>query len=128
MARLSSALASEWFVASNLSLYLANDVEVQPDLHVFPDAMKSHDVQGADVLLAIELSSTTQYRDLKVKTPLYAEHGVRELWVLDIDARTGLIFNRIEDGVYAPGRAVGADEVLTPSLLSGVSIRICDLY
>lgn len=122
------ALGPEWFVASNTSLFLADDIEVQPDLHVFPISMKSHDVRGPDVQLAIELSNTTQHRDLKVKAPIYAAHGVRELWVLDIDARTGLIFDSIENGAYAPGRAVGAEDVLTPGLVSGVSLRIADLF
>ncbi len=122
------ALGPEWFVASNLSLFLADDIEVQPDLHVFPASMPSADVRGSDVLLAIELSNTTQYRDLKVKAPLYAEHGVRELWVLDLDARSGLIFDRIGTGAYAPGRPVDANDVLTPNLIAGVSLRIRDLY
>ena len=122
------ALGPEWFVGSDASLFLADDTEVQPDLHVFPSRLPSADVRGPDVLLAIELSNTTQYRDLKVKTPIYAEHGVRELWVIDLDAKTGLIFDKIENGAYAPGRAVSADDVLTPKLISGVSLRISDLY
>lgn len=123
-----TALGKEYFVGTDASLYLADDVEFQPDLHVFPSHLKSEDVRGADVLLAVELSSTTQRRDLKLKTPIYAEYGVRELWVIDLDARTGLIFDRIENGAYAPGRAVGAEDVLIPKLIAGVSLRIADLY
>lgn len=122
------ALGPEWFVASNLSLFLAEDTEVQPDLHVFPASLKSDEIRGSDVLLAIELSNTTQYRDLKIKAPIYAEFGVRELWVIDLDAKAGLIFDRIENGAYAPGRPVGAEDMLTPTLISGVSLRVRDLY
>lgn len=122
------ALGPEWFVASNTSLFLAEDVEVQPDLHVFSVTMKSDAVSGSDVLLAIELSNTTQHRDLNVKAPIYAEYGVRELWVLDLDAKTGLIFDRIENGAYAPGRSVGLNDTLTPTLISGVSLRMADLF
>lgn len=126
--RFVTTLGPEWFVASNLSLYLGEDIEVQPDLHVFPTAMKSHDVRGPDVLIAIELSSTTQHRDLNVKTPIYAEHGVRELWVIDIEAKTGLIFDRIEKGAYAPGREVGVNDVLTPAAFPEIRLRIADLF
>lgn len=38
---------------------------------------------------------------------------------IDLDARTGLVFNRIESGAYAAGRAVGLDEVLTSRLIQG---------
>jgi Uma2 family endonuclease len=113
---------------SRYSAWAVPRKEVQPDLHVFPFAMKSGEVRGGDVLLAVELSNTTQYRDLKVKAPIYSEHGVRELWVIDLDARNGLVFDRIESGVYAPGRAVGAEETLSPGLIAGVSLCIRDLY
>lgn len=122
------ALGDDLFVASNASLFLAEDIEVQPDLHVFPSRVPSADVLGPDVLLAIELSNTTQYRDLKVKAPIYAEHGVRELWVIDLDAKTGLVFDKIEGGAYAPGRVVGLTDMLAPGLVSGVSLRIADLF
>jgi Uma2 family endonuclease len=122
------ALSDDFFVASNASLFLADDIEVQPDLHLFSAHLPSADVKGRDVLLAVELSNTTQYRDLKVKTPIYAEHGVRELWVIDLDAKTGLVFDKIENGAYAPGRAVGLHDVLTPKLISGVSLRLADLF
>ena len=53
---------------------------------------------------------------------------MRELWVIDLDARNGLIFDCIENGAYAPGRAIGADDVLTPGLVEGVSLRVRDLF
>ncbi len=122
------ALGEEWMVATDASLYLADDIEFQPDLHVFPAHLKSHEVRGPDVLFAVELSSTTQRKDLQLKAPLYAAHGVRELWVIDLDARTGLVFDRIENNAYASGRRVGIDEVLAPGLIPGVVVRIADLF
>jgi Uma2 family endonuclease len=122
------ALGPEFFVATDGSLFLAEDIELRPDLHVFPASLKSDEISGADVLLAVELSSSTQRKDLKLKTPIYAEYGVRELWVIDLEARTGLVFDRIEDRAYAPGHPVGLQDVLTPKLLPAVSLRISDLF
>jgi Uma2 family endonuclease len=65
---------------------------------------------------------------LQLKAPIYAAYGVRELWVIDLDAKTGLVFDRIENGAYAPGRTVGLDDVLTPKLIPSVSLRIRDLF
>lgn len=121
-------LGEDWFVASEASLFLADDIEFQPDLHIFPVEMKSEDVRGPDVLLAVELSSTTQRKDLQIKAPLYAAHGVRELWVIDLEARNGLIFERIENGAYTPGRPVHFEDKLTPRFVAGVSLRIADLF
>lgn len=122
------ALDDEWFVATEASLFLADDVEFKPDLHIFPAHLKSEDVRGPDVLLAVELSSTTQKKDLKIKMPIYAQYGVRELWVIDLDARKGLIFDRIENDAYAPGRALAAGELLSPDAFPSVSLTIADLY
>jgi Uma2 family endonuclease len=121
------ALGDEWFVANDLSLFLADDIEFKPDLHVFPIHMTSEKVRGPDVALAVELSSTTQKRDLALKAPLYARHGVRELWVIDLDASTGLVFTKIENGVYAPGRAVAAGDALRPLAFPDVSLSIAEL-
>jgi Uma2 family endonuclease len=122
------ALGRDHFVATDGSLFLAEDIEFRPDLHVFPASLKSDEISGGDVLLAVELSSSTQRKDLQLKAPIYAAYGVRELWVIDLDAKTGLVFDRIENGAYAPGRSVGLDDVLTPKLIPSVSLRIRDLF
>lgn len=122
------ALGDDVIVATDGSLYLAEDIELRPDLHVFPADLLSDQVKGPDVLLAVELSSSTQRKDLKLKAPIYAEYGVRELWVIDLEARTGVVFDRIENGAYASGRNVGVEDKLTPKLIPGVSVRIDDLF
>ena len=42
--------------------------------------------QLADVLLLIEVSDTTLRYDLNTKARLYATHGIREYWVVDLVA------------------------------------------
>jgi Uma2 family endonuclease len=122
------ALGDEWFVATEASLFLADDIEFRPDLHIFPASIKSDAARGPDVLLAVELASTTQKRDFEIKAPLYSQYGVRELWVIDLDARTGLIYDRIENSAYLPGRTVSVEEVLSPIAFPTISLKISDLY
>lgn len=122
------ALSDEWCVVTEGSLFLADNVEFKPDLHIFPMAMNSEDVRGPDVRLAIELASTTQRRDFELKVPIYAECGVPELWVIDLDARIGSVFDRIEGKVYAASRRVGSEDLLSPRAFPSVSLRVRDLY
>lgn len=122
------ALGDEWFVATEASLFLADNIEFKPDLHIFPAVMKSEDVRGPDVLLAVELASTTQKKDFQIKAPIYAEHGVRELWVIDLDACSGQVFTRREGNAYAAGRNVAESDILSPIAFPAVSLRIVDLY
>lgn len=116
------ALGESWFVATEASLFLNERIEFRPDLHVFSAAMLSHLVRGPDVALVVELASTTQDKDFTTKAPLYRAHGVKELWLIDLDARTGLI---VAEGAE---RKVSERDALTPRAFPEISLTIADLY
>ena len=121
------ALGREWFVATELSLFLAEDIEFKPDLHVFPAALKSHDVRGSDVLIAIELAASSHKRDFDLKAPIYAAHGVRELWVLDLDAQRATAFREPDAGGYRVREEKAADAELRPLAFPKLALRLVDL-
>ena len=87
---------------------------VQPDL-LYVARERKHvlrngdNVRGApDVVIEI-LSSATAARDRTVKRELYAEHGVREYWLVDPAAKTVTVLLRgvrgfDVEGVYGPGQ------------------------
>ena len=63
--------------------------EPQPDLTV----IRSRDYRESlpmpeDVLLLIEVSDTTLAYDRGVKLPLYAQAGIREVWIVDLVGET----------------------------------------
>ncbi len=41
-----------------------------------------------DVLLVVEVSDTSARFDRDVKLPLYASHGIREVWIVDVGNRS----------------------------------------
>ena len=65
----------------------------EPDVLVLREAIKRKPT-GADVLLAVEISDTTQSDDYGWKTTLYARAGVAEYWVLDLPRRVLVVFRR----------------------------------
>ena len=79
--------------------------------------------RGPDLLLLIEISDTTLAHDMRRKADLYRQYGVREYWVVDVNA--GLAHVHRLDGAWpaAPAPLTGA---LTPSLIPGFSITIAD--
>jgi Uma2 family endonuclease len=63
------------------------DSELQPDVMLLrprPDFYGTGHPLAADVLLLIEVADTTLRLDRRVKIPLYARAGVREVWLVDL--------------------------------------------
>lgn len=121
------ALGDEWFVSTELSLFLADDTEFKPDLHVFDALLKSHDVRGPDVKLAVEIAASSHRRDFDLKAPIYAEAGVAELWVLDLDRRVAVVFKQPSASGYRERREFGLDDALIPEAFPSISIRLLNL-
>ena len=59
----------------------------------------------ADALLVIEVSDTSLAYDLDVKVPLYARHGIPEIWVIDAATRRTRVFRQPGGG---RGKGAGA--------------------
>lgn len=86
--------------------------EPEPDLAILrprDDFYTTADSGPADVLLVIEVADTSLTYDLGTKVPLYARHGIPEVWVIDAARRrparfTGR-FTALSRGV-SPGAAM----------------------
>jgi len=60
----------------------------EPDLMLLKpraDFYRDAHPTAADVLLLIEVSDTTTSYDRRIKLPLYARHGIVEVWIVDLD-------------------------------------------
>ncbi len=69
------------------ALRLSDLTELQPDISLLKmrkDRYRDSQACGPDALLVVEVSDTTLRKDLDVKMPLYARHGVPEVWIVDL--------------------------------------------
>lgn len=104
-----------------------HDSEPEPDLAVVPavwhapDGVRSHP-QVAELI--VEVAASSLRRDLRVKAGIYAEAGLAEYWVLDIDAREVVVHTDPVEGTYRTIRRIGAPEVL---VAAGVEVPLEDL-
>jgi len=111
------------------------------DLNVYePDAMWYGDghVPGREGVgpsptpdIAVELRSpSTWHRDRTVKKPVYEQHGLPELWLVDTVAECVLVFRRSSsDAVtFDVELTVGRGETLTSPLLPGFALAIDELF
>lgn len=78
----------------------------------------------ADVLLIIEVADTTLNYDRNVKLPLYAQHSIPEVWVVDVAANRLEIYREPVDGDYRMHLKPGRDEKIALSALAEVSVDL----
>jgi len=93
-----------------------NNNEPEPDISLLtyrPDYYSSAHPGPADLLAIIEVSESSIRFDREVKAPLYATHGIREYWIIDLDTNQIEIFSKPQDDAYTETRIFRpGDEVL----------------
>ncbi len=87
---------------------------LEPDFIVFARTTRLADVEGPDVLLAVEVADSSLDYDLKRKPLVYAAFGVRELWVIDAARRFVHVHRSAGPDGYADVREYGPDARLVP--------------
>ena len=94
---------------------LSTTTYLEPDFIVFSRERPLAEIRGPDVLLAVEVADSSLDYDLGRKPLIYAEHGVRELWVVNAAARTVRVHIKLGPGGYAFVREYGASDRLEPT-------------
>jgi Uma2 family endonuclease len=88
--RLVQGAAERAIVSVQRSIRLDQHSQPQPDIALLEprsDFYKAKFPTAADVLLLVEVSDTSSRYDREIKIPLYARHGITELWLIDVQAR-----------------------------------------
>lgn len=128
---LTTVLSTRAIVSPQNPVRLGKRSEPQPDLTVLrfrDDFYESSLPQPEDVLLLIEVSDSTVRYDRDVKIPLYARHGIPEVWLIDLQARRVEVYLQPSKDGYRQILRPAHDERLTLSLLPDVSLAITDLW
>lgn len=87
---LHQAVAGRARVRCQMPMRLGDYSEPEPDFVVMRLRTGRNDrahPSAADVFLVVEISDSTLRYDLDIKVPLYARHGVPEVWVIDLEHR-----------------------------------------
>jgi Uma2 family endonuclease len=108
-------------------LTLDGHYEPEPDIILFPAALKVHQVRGDSVLLVVEIADSSLEWDLDTKARTYAAFGVREYWVINANTLETTVHREPAQDGYSRVRTVAAGETLTPSKVPALSVRLADL-
>jgi Uma2 family endonuclease len=82
---------------------------------------------AADTLLVIEVADSTSAYDRQIKAPLYARHGVPELWIVDLDASLMRFFRAPQGERYTDITASETPGPTAVGRLPGVSIDLAGI-
>lgn len=96
-------------------LHLDDSSEPQPDIMLVkprPDYYAAAHPGPADTLLIVEVADSSLAYDLGVKVPLYAQHGIPEVWVIEAATRTTHRFREPCPGGYSQQDTIPAGEPL----------------
>ena len=106
---LTSAVGDRAMVSCQLPVRLDARSEPQPDIALLvrrEDFYAQRHPTAADTLLIIEVSETTLRYDRQTKLPLYARHGIPEMWIVDAAGKQLHVFRRPS--------GVGYEEIVSP--------------
>jgi len=104
--------------------------EPQPDVMLLPyraDGYATAHPGPGDMLLCIEVMDSSAYRDRRLKLPLYARAGVRELWLVDLDEDVIEVYRGPGPDGYAVEVRVVRGDRLTPLLVKSVVLAAEDV-
>jgi Uma2 family endonuclease len=113
-------------LAAPLDVILADDSIAQPDILFISNErlpIVRDWVHGAPDLVIEILSTGTRERDRTLKRHLYARHGVRELWLVDPEARTAEVYS-LDPATEIPPHIFAAQDTLTSDVLPALRLTL----
>jgi Uma2 family endonuclease len=125
-----SSLKERALVSVQNPLRLNKYNEPQPDIVVMKrrdDYYASRPLSPEDTFFVLEVSDTTFRYDAKIKLPLYAAAGVRELWIENLKEDALLVCRDPAGRNYNTQLTLCTGDAISPQAFPVVSFKIEDL-
>lgn len=87
----------------------------EPDLAVLANEgvnLSARHPDGHELALAVEVADSSVRHDANRKRDMYANAGVPEYWVLNINARRLLVFRNLQNGAYAESLVLSEADIV----------------
>ena len=111
-------------------LNLGERYQPQPDLMLLrerTDRYKAALPTAADVLLLIEVADSSLDYDQHIKLPMYAQAGVAEVWIVNLDADQVEIYTQPQGTAYTDTRVARRGETVQIGALPAVTLPVTDI-
>ncbi|MBI4494208.1 MAG: Uma2 family endonuclease [Chloroflexi bacterium] len=104
--------------------------EPQPDVVLLrpgPELYAADHPGPEDVLLAIEVAETSSSFDRRVKVPRYAQSGIPEVWLIDLERRSVTVYCDPSPTGYRTAQTVRRGETLAPLAFPELHIGVDEI-
>jgi Uma2 family endonuclease len=125
------AAGARFIVSTQNSLRLDSTSAPEPDLVLLSPRAAHRPCElpplAEDALLVIEVSHSSLRYDREIKLPLYARHGIPEVWIVDLAAGEIEVCRAPADGAYTDVTRAGRGETVSPLALPEARISVADV-
>jgi Uma2 family endonuclease len=128
---LKEALTGKAFVLVQSPIALGEHSAPQPDLALLrprADYYRSSLAGPDDVLLIVEVAQSSLRFDRDDKIPLYARHGIPEVWLVDLEAKRLARYRKPQQGAYALADEPDLGSALEIAALRATRIDLSSLF
>ena len=122
-----NAFGAGWRFRSQSPLVLGQDLDPEPDFAVMAGTPRGSSGHPTTADLVVEVADCSLDFDTNDKRLLYARAGIREYWVVDINARQLLVYRDPQSGDYATQQALGPADAVSPLAVPTASVRVAAL-
>ena len=125
------AVGSEAIVSVQNPIALPPLNEPQPDISLLKlrvDDYRKALPTATDVLLVVEVADTTLRYDRDIKIPLYARHGVPEVWLVDLQNDCLIVHRQPGAEGYRDVSTASRDSAISPLSLPNVQLDLAQLW
>jgi Uma2 family endonuclease len=129
--RLLRDLGERISVWDQVTLPLGRFSAPEPDLVVLKyrkDEYRNKRPSADDVLIIVEVSQSSLRHDREMKVPLYARHGIPEVWILDVQRLQVQFFHGLEAGHYTHTAVTPAPGKVNLRALAGATVDLTGLF
>ena len=118
------------FVWPQNPIRLSNLAEPEPDVTLLrprSDFYEGKDPDVSDILLVVEVADSSVEYDRRVKAPLYARHGIREYWLVNlVEAHVAIYRDPAPDG-YRSIRLARPGEDVRPLAFPDAALAVDEI-
>jgi Uma2 family endonuclease len=123
-------LADRAILSVQNPIHLSQYSEPEPDLTLLQersDFYENAHPEPEDVLLVIEISSSSLAYDSAVKADLYAQAGIPELWIVDLTAHIITTLRQPTAGGYALSEQKRGSECLSIQAFPDIQLKVSEI-